>query len=52
MIIACMGGWCRIRERCEHYHAADRRRPVERMCDTGRDGVISAPVVVYRQRLS
>ena len=49
MTIACMGGWCLVRERCEHYQATDRRNRVERMCDKGRDGVISSPVVVYRQ---
>lgn len=30
---ACMGGWsCPMRDSCRHYHAADRRDPVERLC--------------------
>lgn len=35
---ACMGGWCRIRERCPHYHAAQTRAPRERLCEPGHDG--------------
>lgn len=31
---ACMGGWCRSREKCAHYHvpASLRHSPVERLC--------------------
>lgn len=32
MTAACMGGWCRDRNACALYHAADRRWPVERLC--------------------
>lgn len=39
---ACMGGFCAIRERCENYHATDRRWPVERLCERGQDGKVSA----------
>ena len=42
---ACMGGWCRRRNGCEHYAAADRREPAERLCAPGRDGVL-APAAV------
>jgi hypothetical protein len=37
-VVACLGGWCRIREACRHYRAADRREPAERLCAPGRDG--------------
>lgn len=30
--VACMGGWCAKREACAHYHAQDRRYPIERLC--------------------
>ena len=36
---ACMGGFCRKRDRCAHYHADDRREPAERLCMPGADGV-------------
>ena len=36
---ACLGGWCRIREGCDHYHADDRAHPAERLCIPGRDGL-------------
>lgn len=39
---ACMGGWCRIRERCQHYGARDGAEPAERLCEPGRDGVLAA----------
>lgn len=35
---ACMGGWCRIRDRCGHYNASDRTRPIERLCEPNQDG--------------
>lgn len=30
----CMGGWCRRREQCQHYHAPQRYGvpPIERIC--------------------
>ena len=34
----CMGGWCSLRDRCLHYTAADRLRPIERLCEPGQDG--------------
>ena len=37
---ACLGGWCGQRNACPHYHAADRRHPVERLCVPGIDGVL------------
>lgn len=36
-MIACLGGWCRSREKCADYHAADRREPVERRCPPGEE---------------
>ena len=36
-IAACMGGWCTQRQACQHYHAADRAEPLERMCPAGKD---------------
>jgi hypothetical protein len=32
--VQCMGGWCRSRERCQHYRArrVPGHRPVERLC--------------------
>lgn len=36
MIVACMGGWCRQRERCAHHHSASRVIS-ERLCERGFD---------------
>lgn len=47
---ACAGGWCRIRERCQHYNTHDRREPAERLCIPGKDGVkrqMGMPVIVH-----
>lgn len=35
----CMGGWCRLRDRCEHYTArpAPGLDPSERLCEPGHD---------------
>ncbi len=35
----CMGGWCRVRERCMHYSAFPKgqREPAERLCPKGSD---------------
>lgn len=41
----CLGGWCRIRDNCPHYHAAVRLDPAERLCDRGSDGVSSVHAV-------
>jgi hypothetical protein len=36
---ACMGGWCALRDHCQHYHAASPyQRPSERLCHPGHDG--------------
>lgn len=32
---ACMGGWCRLRDRCARHLQADRREPAERLCPAG-----------------
>jgi hypothetical protein len=46
---ACLGGWCRLRDNCMHYHAADRRMPAERLCDRGQDGAcLSHRIVLWR----
>jgi hypothetical protein len=34
---ACLGGWCRSREKCADYHASDRSEPVERRCPPGQE---------------
>jgi hypothetical protein len=35
-IIQCLGGWCRSRDKCQHYHAEQivNINPVERLCGT------------------
>ena len=45
---ACMGGFCRKREYCAHYHAIDRSDPAERLCIPGADGVGADVQVVIR----
>jgi hypothetical protein len=39
MIIQCMGGWCKSRDKCLHYVIASRsaRPPVERLCGQTED---------------
>lgn len=36
VVIACMGGWCRHREKCAHYHSASRVI-TERLCPPDHD---------------
>lgn len=31
--VSCMGGFCSLRDACKHHLAADRRIPVDRMCE-------------------
>lgn len=33
MTIACMGGFCAVRENCKYYCAQDKSYPVERLCE-------------------
>jgi hypothetical protein len=33
-----MGGFCGIRESCQHYTTEDRSNPSERLCEPRRDG--------------
>lgn len=35
----CMGGFCRARERCAHFHSTSKVEPAERLCASGTDGV-------------
>jgi hypothetical protein len=35
--LSCMGGWCKLRDKCARHHAIDRRRPVDRLCETGEE---------------
>lgn len=42
-ILACMGGWCALRDHCQHYHAANRNTPSERLCTPGLDGHSDLP---------
>jgi hypothetical protein len=39
LIVQCMGGWCRQRERCQHYNALKlgQNAPAERLCPKGSD---------------
>lgn len=37
---ACMGGWCALRDRCQHFHADDRSEPAERLCPPTQDGAV------------
>lgn len=37
-VVPCMGGWCRKREGCDHYHArSETLQPAERLCPPGQD---------------
>jgi hypothetical protein len=47
---SCMGGWCTKRGHCAHYHAAEPgRRPEERLCVPGHDGIgVDQPVRLHR----
>ena len=46
---ACLGGWCKQRETCEHYQATHRTTYVERLCDMGHDGEMTErQIVVHR----
>lgn len=38
-MMACMGGWCTLRDKCPHNSAPAGDEPKERMCLAGRDGV-------------
>lgn len=38
--MACMGGWCALRSRCQHFHADDRSEPAERLCPPKQDGAL------------
>ena len=46
---ACMGGWCRIRESCEHYATGDRMDAAERLCDAGDDGRRGGEAIIIRR---
>lgn len=39
LAIPCMGGWCALRDHCQHYHSrVVRSEPSERLCRPGQDG--------------
>lgn len=48
----CMGGNCKVRNGCEHYHSADRRDPSERLCVPGIDGTLRETVARPRPTLA
>jgi hypothetical protein len=48
MTVACMGGWCKLREDCANYHA-EGDEPSERLCESGADGRGSGHMVVIRR---
>ena len=39
MTQACMGGWCKMRDKCRHFHARNSTEIAERLCLPGQDGV-------------
>lgn len=48
-VIACCGGWCKLRDYCPHYHATNRSNPAERLCLPGQDGVSDVvPIRLHR----
>lgn len=52
---ACLGGWCRKREHCQHYNATERSEPEERLCEPGADGELRAmfaPRIPSQERAS
>lgn len=44
----CMGGWCRLRDKCPNYRSDSIAKPAERLCPKGADGVVPelVPVLV------
>ena len=38
LLRACMGGWCHLRDRCQHHTTPFRGNPAERLCVPGFDG--------------
>ena len=51
-MIQCMGGFCRQRESCAHYHAPQLpgREPAGRLCERGHDQ--PERIRAYRERLA
>lgn len=47
-MIACMGGWCSLREKCPHYTEAVRVNPSERLCVKGEDGKRAIEAAAFR----
>jgi hypothetical protein len=43
---ACMGGFCRLREKCRHHVSpGNRQRPAERLCSPGSErGMFFVPL--------
>jgi hypothetical protein len=39
---SCMGGWCQYRNACDLHTKADRRTPVERLCEFGKESPVNA----------
>ena len=37
---ACMGGWCKVRDRCAQHLLADRSTVAERLCPKGEARVV------------
>ncbi len=48
--MACMGGWCALRDQCPQYHAEFRGQPSERLCRTGQDGKSDVIELHFAQR--
>jgi len=47
-VIACMGGWCKLRDKCPHHTEAARLNPRERLCLPGQDGTRAIEAAAFR----
>lgn len=48
-MIACMGGWCRQREKCAHYTAPSRVIS-ERLCDKAKEEPEYVKAIEWHER--
>ena len=50
----CMGGWCRLRDRCAHYAAelTPGLEPSERLCEPGHDEPLPVKAAEHRAKLA
>lgn len=51
--VACMGGWCKQRDKCARYYTKAPTHTAERLCPTGHDNpLLAIPVVVLPMELA